>query len=54
MVRRVAALAGIALILAVVAALVWTVDQHKQKTVLPSDATDVISLQLPPTLEEVV
>jgi cytosine/uracil/thiamine/allantoin permease len=43
MVRRFAALAGIILILAVVTALVWTVHQHKMKTVLPDDATDVIS-----------
>ena len=46
MVRRFAALAGIILILSVVAALAWTVHQHKIKTVLPDDATDVISLQL--------
>lgn len=54
MVRRVTALVGISLILAVVVALVWTVHTHQQKTVLPSDTTDVISLHLSPTPEEVV
>jgi len=53
MVRRFAALAGIILILAVVTALVWTVHQHKMKTVLPDDATDVISTHVsqPPNEE---
>ena len=53
MIRRFAALAGIILILAVVTALVWTVHQHKMKTVLPDDATDVISIHVsqPPNEE---
>lgn len=52
MVRRFAALAGIILILAVVTALVWTVHQHKIKTVLPDDATDVISSHVSKTESE--
>lgn len=53
MVRRFAALAGIILILAVVTALVWTVHKHKLETVLPDDATDVISIHVsqPPNEE---
>ncbi len=52
MVRRLAALAGIILILAVVTALVWTVHQHKTKTALPADAVDVISLFVSQTPNE--
>ncbi len=47
MVRRVAALLGIVLILVIVAALVWTVYQHKAKTTIEPAADDVVVLTAP-------